>query len=527
MKKLIVTIIAMLFAVLCIPNCSRAAFYTGSKSIGGIYTAMRNNGSAWLNADITGLNNSLGWSEVWNLNGIANGYKSSVVWSTGGSCCGHGSEAVGTNQRKIMIIDINEATTNNKLRYLAYAILYSTYKDEHTTQQHIGSEGTPGTPVTFKGKWAITNWLHRNKTSYGIKVQFTTPGVQNYDENYGALTIGNKTYSGVNEFVEDGVGKLQIDNTEMKEDEEDGHPLKIWETEKDGDNCTVIGPYHLNIDGGLESAKMKFVNNSGDTKEPSAIGYCTTVNGNLKKFNQLKTYSATNRFYLVFSGHLKGRIKTLNSITLRQKVGAIKARLVFSEAGGVGQDVAIFYGEGATKENTLTLPKPQTTLELVKIDADTEEELSQVRLILKNLDKGKYLKIKSGEINWVNNVGENASDENSATRLKSGQIIKGIPAGRYALYEIKRENKFYAYCNWENLITVKEEFTIEKWDYKVITARNKKKFGYATVKKVDADTKRELKKVKFVLHNVDTGKYVVDGKNTTTKPNQWSSTGIA
>ncbi len=53
--------------------------------------------------------------------------------------------------------------------------------------------------------------------------------------------------------------------------------------------------------------------------------------------------------------------------------------------------------EEQPKENTLTLPKPQTTLELVKIDADTEEKLSQVRLILKNLDnKGKYLKIKSG-----------------------------------------------------------------------------------------------------------------------------------
>ncbi len=47
MKKLIVTIIAMLFAVLCIPNCSRKRhFILVLNQLGGIYTAMRNNGSA-------------------------------------------------------------------------------------------------------------------------------------------------------------------------------------------------------------------------------------------------------------------------------------------------------------------------------------------------------------------------------------------------------------------------------------------------------------------------------------------------
>ncbi len=40
MKKITIAIIVMLF-ILCIPNCSRAVQFSVDRSVGGIYTAMR------------------------------------------------------------------------------------------------------------------------------------------------------------------------------------------------------------------------------------------------------------------------------------------------------------------------------------------------------------------------------------------------------------------------------------------------------------------------------------------------------
>lgn len=445
---------------------------------------------------------------------------------------------------------MNENTWgDNKLNYLAYAILYSRQRDERTLDKDV-IDNKPGTPLTHKGKWTITNWLNSNRTgkdcngnNYTIKAQFTQPGGKKLsDYNYKKLDvpkgekgieIGNKRYTSAQDFVDETGRELTLNSKKTEEDKKNGYP-RVWRNQRKGEkDYTVIGPYRVDIKKGLDDIIMKYKNARGTEKEISAAGYCTTVQGDLRKIEDLNNFSSSNKFYLVFKEEDMQSVESIENIKLYQHVNYIQARIAFTEASGADQNIAIFNAVDLEKDNTLTIPNPISRLfSFEKRNAETEGELENVKLVLKNEDTNKFLRITDREgaytLVWVNGIGENENGSNSATRFQSGDFVRKIPEGNYALYEVERQTKYYKYCNWENPIKVKD-FKVENYKHQKFVINNNEIYGYATVTKIDADTKGELKNTRFVLQYIEEGKthtneYVTFGKNTTEEPNSWSTT---
>ena len=489
----------------------------------------------WLEADISGIGGN--WRENPNLAPIiANGYGQSIVWSTGGSCVGHGSTAIGSGIRKVKVIDVDtrelgvgeNASDERKkkvkdLKCLAYALLYSVSRNEY-------SPGGPLTPPMHHGKWAINNWFQRHFGSYGIHTaQFnylTGYDEIKYDENYGGLTIEKNgdsvNYAGVKKFLDKSKRFLKINENETQKDREDGHPLKKWENiEKNGSTCTVIGPYHVNIVGGLEEARLRYINTHNQEKVMQAIGYCKTVNGELKNFEDLENFSARQRFFLVFEGNISSKVKQIDKIVLHQKTaGYIKGRMAYSEAGNGGQTIAVFHATGGLYVNKLELEIPPTdiTIKLKKVDANTSKELTNARFVLKNLDTGKYATFgrstDSGVCSWTNNI-------QGATSYKTGDVIKTNNPGNYQFYEVKAHSQLYETCKKteSGKKEVGQSFKVELGETHQEKITNQANGGLITIKKIDAKTGSELSNVRIIIKK--DGQYAKGG--TGADPATWTS----
>ena len=328
MKKIIGSILVILF-ILCIPNCSKAATFAYDNTIAGIHHAMTDQGEAWL----TTQPNFSVWTNKQPMDhpyliqqGVFGG---SFNWAIGGSCCGDPGAPGGEGQRSIQLIEMNENTVGNvELNYLAYAILFSHTNREYTTQ---------ATPTAHKGKWSITNWLVDHNYGNQIKTYnqvYPNDPPFNYHElgiRYGIpVQIGGKVYRNATEYVNDTkVRRLNINETKMKNNEERGTALKLVEKRyrknNDIENCTLIGPYSLEISGGIDQAIMEIARSSNQRIEKQAFGYYVgnieNVNDaqeiiNVKKLSELQNCSDDKKFYFVFNGHMKSGLKSIHEIKL-------------------------------------------------------------------------------------------------------------------------------------------------------------------------------------------------------------------
>lgn len=223
---------------------------------------------------------------------------------------------------------------------------------------------------------------------------------------------------------------------------------------------------------------MDFTNQSGSRdEERAAIGYHIGSIGSeevtVKKIDKLKDCSPNQKFYLVFAGTIK--VKRIHSITIQKKTRYINARLVESESGGTsiatGQTIAIFNAKEHEDDMTLELPFPTTTLKLKKLDAETEEELNNVIMVLER--EGKGYVVADEENFYTKCIDEIGTPRAGATRFKSGDEIKDLPAGTYIVHEIQRENKKYKECSVNKPLTI-GEFTVASMKRKTVNIKNKK-----------------------------------------------------
>ena len=525
-KSIIIAIIIMLFAI-CIPNYSKAATFMLSgrydatqprrtNIVDGIYRAMRQYGDAWLDTYPTRDQlRSTGW-EYWPVDDRHNGYLHSMVWSTGATCIGHGQQGSGGltsgSQRRIAVIDIGDNNTDKeKDAWLAYAILYATSHNEHDASMPLSTKGLWGTE-------AIMTWIERFKIpGFHAQLGHPTGGFNDkirYYSSYGGQYVGNVYYSSAQEYVNSRDWKISLNTTQMNNDAKNGTPTKVfWRDEQ-----TLIGPYRLDILGKVSSITMNYVDINGRTQNVSPQWYCTTEEGELLPISNLTSFSSINKIYLVFNG--KMNIKKINSITLSQAKGTIKARLVASESGGSEQNLAIFYGRGKSSPNTISLPVPPPTVVVpIKKDKDNGAILTNARFVLKNLDTGKYvvggLNSMAAQTGWSDTI-------EGATSYKTGDNIILDKAGRYQFYEVQAHSRFYKQCSKteEGKLQVGDPFTMNIGNSINVQLQNQPR-GYIKIQKQDDTTKKELNNTRFIIKKQNAEEYAKGGLDE--EPATWTT----
>lgn len=527
-RKIVIAIMAIIFMLL-IPNSSKAATAQFSLynrySVEYIYRAMNTYKENWLYTTPIGVN-----GKIWRFDGekaYGNGYNGSMVWSTGGGCIGHGKQGStstgnmgqGDGNRKIHVLDIDE-NDSSKWQYLAYAMLYSTVHNEHSTRETLDSSQV--------GKRAVCNWLVRNQNQLGtfrgqiddgsLKGAFSV-SYQKYDKPYGGLNIGGVYYSSATDYVNsaNSGGGITINKTQMNNDTKNGTPTKVFWRDG-GSGYTVIGPYRLDIKGKISGATMNFVNSNGGTETATASWYCSSETGGLVSISNLTSYSSSNKFYLVFNG--KKNIKKINSINISQTKGTIRARLVLSDEGRAGQNVMVYYAKGYNDSTNVSLPTPPPTVIVpTKRDSDNQAILTNARFVLKNLTTGQYvvggLNSMAAPTGWSNTI-------EGATSYKSGDNICLDKAGTYQFYEVQAHSKYYKPCSKTEAgkLAIGSSFVMNLGNSKSITLYNQPR-GYITILKQDDTTKKELNNTRFIIKKQNTNQYAKGGKGTT--PVTWTT----
>ena len=266
---------------------------------------------------------------------------------------------------------------------------------------------------------------------------------------------------------------------------------------------------------------MKYDSKYGKNKEIAAKWYCTSENGELMDITDLSSFSSSNKFYFAFHGKLE--IEKIHSITLKQAMGKIRARLVLSDEGGGGQNLMIYYANGEEKENTdIALPIPSsltvteikdlTQISLTKIDKNNKAQLTNARFVLKNLDTGKYAvngRNTTTACTWTTTI-------NNATLYQTGDKITTETAGKYQFYEVQAHSKYYQACSkTENgKLGIGSSFSIAIGDVKSITLENQPR-AFLIIKKIDGTTKKELNNTRFIIKKQNANQYAKGGKNGT------------
>ncbi len=194
---------------------------------------------------------------------------------------------------------------------------------------------------------------------------------------------------------------------------------------------------------------------------------------------------------------------------------------------GEEQDVTKYYDGGSiefldvTQDHSVIVEtKAYDYIQVIKIDSDNEEILTNARFVLKNLDTGKY---KTGGINSVTNRGWSDTIE-EATSYKSGDkiVIDRTEMGRYQLYEVQAHSKYYQPCSKteEGKLTVGDIINISLGNPVSVTIQNQPR-GYLVINKTDETTKKELNNTRFIIKKQNTDEYAKGGKGT--EPVTWTT----
>ncbi|MCI8383717.1 MAG: hypothetical protein HFJ33_02445 [Clostridia bacterium] len=242
-------------------------FCNGAKKIERIYITMIKNPDKWLYSPVPTMTN--GWSYGWKLtvcNKEIDAVGTSMAWAKGAGCCGHNGEGAAEEPttHKIKLFDVigdefindddSDEVKEEKRRKaaLAFACLYRWRNNEYVPK-HDFKEGEDVNEWVMNyvnthpmpARTVIQNWLNTEPGLPSKQIPFFTD-VENYDGDYGSLTLDGKSYS-AKSYIASRSNMLKCNEEKMNQDKRNGiEPTVKWKT-INGKNCTVIGPYRIDI----------------------------------------------------------------------------------------------------------------------------------------------------------------------------------------------------------------------------------------------------------------------------------------
>ena len=508
--------------------------YISGRGIMGIYKAIYNQGYSWLDAPSyyiggDGDNSDAYWmgeagmTEA-ELNAIGLNSSDKIINSKFGACVGHQSQnpTEGDNRKLVRAININ---------------LDNSYGEQykHGKQNNFSASPLDVLTLAVGAQYATTNsdGLYKKALiSYwrDNKTKFIIDGTaRNYishssdsGEEADATKIGE---------IKQRASEIASQKLETKSTDKD----LIYAVYDESSNYTFIGPYKITTAGvNWDTLKAKITTESGKTYDNI---YTFTFNkktiykldGKVPNPDPYKSGTiSSDTFYIAVSGKIDGAVKT---IELRRIYWTVRSRVVavFGIAQG-GQNFILFEGQPVNGWIDLKLPNPKgIELKIKKVDKDTGTELPGARFVVQDVNTKEYIaNTKSGSVSRVTNPGKNFEN---VTKLASGSTFRIDKDGTYRYLEIQQQkiaegssNSYYEIATPEKPIEVG---TIEVKNFKVtkstanisyqvnsngtsttVTLKNAKKYFWFKVYKTDANTRKTLYNVKFVIKHVPTGKYV-------------------
>ena len=503
-KKICYVILCMILMVM-IPNIVKGASFYKKKSVFGVWEAIRDYKNSWVT--VTSPTDFYSWGNEYATDNI----KKSLIFRASALCMGHQSTPVATGDnvyRIYKIVDIGQDTINNYANAGDKTAQKAKYKNDlkigYTIAKNIGTEKFNDTFNMQANQGPIKPYIVKY-----AKENYNVPGIKKDNWVGGATNYSSEAEKYANSNAKGLVFSTNAKSTTQR--------IKVV------NGNTFIGPYTLkSYSGMVERAIVKTRDGNTYTTTKYSTNGSTIKSLNDKENKELANYNGSN-FYIVVEGV---EVESVESITLNKTYGEIAyARLVIFQGHETGaQLLGLYYGYMKELDVTLKLPGiPYSTIKLAKIDADSNQKIAGMGLVLYSEEAKGYL-VKGTPCSYT-------TDINKATEFMTttGTIeIKNVPkAGKYIVYETTSLPELgYEFVSKENPLKVKE-FTISGIGQPAnVVVENKKQYMHLHIVKLDADSKQPLPNIGLILYDVTEGKYIIEG-NPGEPPGYMEHSGMA
>ena len=488
-KKICYVILCMILMVM-IPNIVKGASFYKKKSVFGVWEAIRDYKNSWVT--VTSPTDFYSWGNEYATDNI----KKSLIFRASALCMGHQSTPVATGDnvyRIYKIVDIGQDTINNYANAGDKTAQKAKYKNDlkigYTIAKNIGTEKFNDTFNMQANQGPIKPYIVKY-----AKENYNVPGIKKDNWVGGATNYSSEAEKYANSNAKGLVFSTNEKSTTQR--------IKVV------NGNTFIGPYTLkSYSGMVERAIVKTRDGNTYTTTKYSTNGSTIKSLNDKENKELANYNGSN-FYIVVEGV---EVESVESITLNKTYGEIAyARLVIFQGHETGaQLLGLYYGYMKELDVTLKLPGiPYSTIKLAKIDADSNQKIAGMGLVLYSEEAKGYL-VKGTPCSYT-------TDINKATEFMTttGTIeIKNVPkAGKYIVYETTSLPELgYEFVSKENPLKVKE-FTISGIGQPAnVVVENKKQYMHLHIVKLDVDSKQPLSNIGIALYDATEGKYILQG----------------
>ena len=488
-KKICYVILCMILMVM-IPNIVKGASFYKKKSVFGVWEAIRDYKNSWVT--VTSPTDFYSWGNEYATDNI----KKSLIFRASALCMGHQSTPVATGDnvyRIYKIVDIGQDTINNYANAGDKTAQKAKYKNDlkigYTIAKNIGTEKFNDTFNMQANQGPIKPYIVKY-----AKENYNIPGINKEDWAGGATNYSSEAEKYANSNAKGLVFSTNEKSTTQR--------IKVV------NGNTFIGPYTLkSYSGMVERAIVKTRDGNTYTTTKYSTNGSTIKSLNDKENKEPANYNGSN-FYIVVEGV---EVESVERITLNKTYGEIAyARLVIFQGHETdAQLLGLYYGYMKELDVTLKLPGiPYSTIKLAKIDADSNQKIAGMGLVLYSEEAKGYL-VKGTPCSYT-------TDINKATEFMTttGTIeIKNVPkAGKYIVYETTSLPELgYEFVSKENPLKVKE-FTISGIGQPAnVVVENKKQYMHLHIVKLDVDSKQPLSNIGIALYDATEGKYILQG----------------
>lgn len=367
------------------------------------------------------------------------------------------------------------------LKFAVYATKATDKENEDTKNKDTTEETTYITDEQEMSleEYAMRDYIRENQVNYSDKEyngDADASGVWQYVRGYEVKEtpedVDITDYKiNINNIVT-GLTQVELTAKELKDYAAHAKPTIQYEN-----GNTIIGPYSITQQYGKITRIEIETENGTISTENSEINYYIdnkeAVNPELKPDEKDAVVDIEsidikedNNFYIIVKNK---KINSIKQIKLIKNYTNYQARIVMAFGAWQKNPVnAMYYGQRFIEESECILPAIQnSSLTILKKDANTGEELKKVEFVIQHKETGKYL---------IQGNPEGTFSINSATKIKSSQKLDGIQqAGIYIIWEVKNENDNYPEATLQKPINV-GEISIGLGEDKSITITNQKQY---------------------------------------------------
>lgn len=393
----------------------------------------------------------------------------------------------GTNWDKTTGVTEEQANTLNKeaLKFAVYATKATDKENKDTKNKDTTEKTTYITDITDKQQemsleeYAMRDYIRENQVNYSNKEyngDVDASGVWQYVRGYEVeetpKDVNITEYKETINNIVTGLTQVKLTAKELKDYATHAKPTIQYEN-----GNTVIGPYSITQKYGkitrieietengtisTENSEIEYYIDNGEAKKP---GLTSDEKDAVVDIESIDIKGEDN-FYIIVKNK---KINNVKQIKLIKNYTNYQARIVMAFGAWRYNPVnAMYYGQRFIEESVCILPTiPNSSITILKKDANTGEELKKVEFVIQHKETGKYL---------IQGNPEGTFSINSATKIKSSQKLDGIKqAGTYIIWEVKNENDNYPEATLQKPINV-GEVSIGLGEDKSITITNQKQY---------------------------------------------------